>query len=67
MGWIFALGLAALGYIGLWACGRCPRPALLLAGAALLLALAGYAWQGNPGMAGKPVTPTMRQDFPQAR
>ena len=67
MGWVFALGFAALGYIGLWTSGRCPRPALHLAGAALLLALAGYGWQGSPGTAGKPVASTMRQDFPQAR
>ena len=55
MGWFFALGFAALALIGLWASDRCPRPALLVVAAALLLALAGYGWQGNPDMAGKPV------------
>ena len=56
MGWVFATGFAALAYIGLWASDRCPRLALNVAAAALLLALAGYAWQGSPGMLGKPVT-----------
>ena len=55
MGWLFAIGLAALAWTLLWRSGRVPRAALEIVAAALLLALAGYAWQGNPGMAGKPV------------
>lgn len=55
MGWLFALGFAALAMAGLALSGRLNRPALLIAGAALLLALAGYGWQGSPGMAGTPV------------
>ena len=55
MGWIIALTFAVLAWIALWRSGRCPRAALEIIAAALLLALAGYGWQGNPGMAGKPV------------
>ncbi len=55
MGWIIALTFTVLAWIALWRSGRCPRAALEIIAAALLLALAGYGWQGNPGMAGKQV------------
>lgn len=58
MGWLFALGLAALSFLGLVLSRRCSRSALEFAGAAILLALAGYAWQGSPGMLGQPAGPT---------
>ena len=64
MGWLFAIGFAALAFIALWRSGRCPRVALELAGAALLLAIAGYGWQGSPGMPGKPVKPGTQQVIP---
>jgi cytochrome c-type biogenesis protein CcmH len=54
MGWLFALGLAALTYLALMLSRRCSQLALQLAGAAILVALAGYAWQGKPGMLGHP-------------
>jgi hypothetical protein len=60
MGWIIALLFSALTWIALWRSGRCPRAALEIIAAALLLALAGYGWQGSPGMAGKPVVSTSR-------
>lgn len=56
MGWIIALALAALTLAGLWLSGRCPRIVLEMALAAILVALAGYGWQGSPEMAGHPVT-----------
>jgi cytochrome c-type biogenesis protein CcmH/NrfG len=64
MGWILMLlfGLAVLG--ALWRFGRFDRTALQLLGAALLVAMAGYAWQGRPGLPGKPVPPPVRQDLP---
>jgi cytochrome c-type biogenesis protein CcmH/NrfG len=34
--------------------GRIPRSTVELSAAALLLGLAGYAWQGNPGLPGAP-------------
>lgn len=55
MGWIIATGMATLAWIAVWRSGRAPRGALQIVAAALLLALAGYGWQGNPGMPGKPV------------
>lgn len=56
MGWAFALGFAALAMAALTLSRRLTRPALKIVGAALLIALAGYAWQGSPGMAGAPVS-----------
>lgn len=55
MGWVIAVPLALIAWLGLAASGRCSRLALELAAAAVLLALAGYAWQGSPDMAGHPV------------
>ncbi len=50
MGWIFAFLFAAMCFAGLWKIGRMPRMALELALAALLVGLAGYAWQGSPSL-----------------
>lgn len=55
MGWFIAIAFAVLAWLGLWLSRRAQRAALEIVAAALALALAGYAWQGNPGMAGKPV------------
>lgn len=55
MGWIFAVVLAALTFAGLYFSRRCSRLALELAGAAILVALAGYGWQGSPDTPGNPV------------
>ncbi len=54
MGWIIAAILLLLVLGALLLVGRMPRAAWEMTGAALLLGLAGYAWQGNPGMAGAP-------------
>ena len=56
MGWVIAIVLPGLAWLGLAASGRCSRLALELAAVAGLLALAGYAWQGRPDMAGHPVS-----------
>ena len=58
MGWLFAIGLAGLTFLGLVLSRRCSRMALELAGAAILVALAGYSWQGSPALAGHPVVRT---------
>ena len=55
MGWLFPLGFAMAVMLCLWRFGRCPRLALEIVGAVLLVALAGYAWQGSPDMPGNPV------------
>jgi len=57
MGWIIVLGMAALAWLVLWKLAKVPRMSWELIGAALLLGLAGYALQGNPGLAGTPVKP----------
>ncbi|WP_375196753.1 tetratricopeptide repeat protein [Sphingobium sp.] len=54
MGWVIAAGLAILALGGLIVIGRLPRQAYEIAAAALLLGLAGYAWQGRPALAGSP-------------
>ena len=57
MGWVVILIFAALIMFGLWRFAKMPRAALELLGAALLLGIAGYAWQGSPGLAGSPKPP----------
>jgi cytochrome c-type biogenesis protein CcmH/NrfG len=37
-----------------------------LLGAALLVAMAGYAWQGRPDLSGKPVPPPVRKQLPDS-
>ncbi len=51
MGWLIALGLAAVCFAALWRSGLCSRLALEMAAAAILIGLAGYGWQGNPDQA----------------
>ncbi|MEK7342495.1 MAG: tetratricopeptide repeat protein [Pseudomonadota bacterium] len=53
-GWIIAFVGAALAFAALLFVGRIPRSAREITAAALLLGLAGYAWQGHPGFAGAP-------------
>ncbi|MFM2100609.1 MAG: hypothetical protein RLZZ366_2148 [Pseudomonadota bacterium] len=55
MGWAFFLIIATTVGGALWRFGRLERGVLELVGAALLIALAGYAWQGNASLAGRPV------------
>jgi cytochrome c-type biogenesis protein CcmH len=65
MGWAIPIlvALAALAAIGRF--GRLDRTGLQLVAAALLLALAGYAWQGRPGLAGSPRAAAARPPAPQ--
>lgn len=56
MGWLFAILLATASLVALWKSGRCSRTALELAAAAILVGIAGYAWQGSPDMPGNPVS-----------
>ena len=56
IGWLIFLVLALL-VLGLLAWPvRIGRPALMLVGAALFTAAAGYAWQGSPGLPGAPTS-----------
>lgn len=54
MGLVIAALFTALAFAALWFSGRCSRLALELAGALLLVGLAGYAWQGSPQLPGAP-------------
>jgi cytochrome c-type biogenesis protein CcmH len=48
MGWGILAGLTLIAFAVLWRFAKLPRYALELAGAAALLGVAGYAWQGMP-------------------
>ena len=54
MGWLFILVLVLAVGAGLWRLGRLDRAGLQLVAAGLCLAIAGYAWQGRPGLGGSP-------------
>lgn len=56
MSWLPVIGLAAAVFALAVFALRLPRDGWALFGAALLFALAGYAWQGSPGYAGAPGT-----------
>jgi len=64
MGWVLMAGFALLAGAGLYWFVRRDKGAMQFLGAALLLALAGYAWQGHPGMAGSPKAPPEHQNLP---
>jgi len=53
-GWVIAAGLALLVVLVLFYAVSIPRTAREITAAALLIGLAGYAWQGHPGLAGAP-------------
>lgn len=55
MGWIILIMLAVVSGAGLWRWGDLPRSAREPIAAALLLGMAGYAWQGRPGLPAHPV------------
>jgi cytochrome c-type biogenesis protein CcmH/NrfG len=54
MGWVLFLFVALCLLAALWRFGRLNGAALQFLGAALFLALAGYAWQGRPALEGAP-------------
>lgn len=66
MGWAFAVLLALLAGGGLYVVVRRDRAALQLTAAALLVALAGYSWQGHPGLAGAPKAAPGHQQRPDS-
>lgn len=57
MGWIVIAILAVAVLAVLWRVARLPRSVIELVAAALLLGVAGYAWQGSPTLAGRPTPP----------
>lgn len=50
MGWLFLFVYAALTFLSLWRSGMVNRTALEIAVVAILIGLAGYAWQGSPNL-----------------
>lgn len=54
-GWLSAITLAGLTLAFLKQSNKLSREALEIVAVAVLVALAGYAWQGSPDMAGRPV------------
>lgn len=65
MGWLALILLAAAAFAAIWRFGRLDRAGLQLLAAALLLAGAGYAWQGSPGLAGSPRASAERPPIPE--
>ncbi|WP_340314968.1 tetratricopeptide repeat protein [Rhizorhabdus argentea] len=57
MGWLIFLFMALIVVGLLWRFGKLPKGGIELVAAALFLAVAGYAWQGSPGLSGKPTPP----------
>ena len=55
--WLLVIVAAILTLGGMMGLGRLPAAVRPLAGAAVMLGLAGYALQGSPSLAGKPVAP----------
>ena len=66
MGWIILLVLALAAFAAIWRFGRLDGAGVQLLAAALLLALAGYAWQGRPSLAGSPKRPPEAQSLPDS-
>jgi cytochrome c-type biogenesis protein CcmH len=58
MGWLFPLLFGGATLVALKLSGRLNRTALELAVVAVLIGLAGYAWQGSPTVGGSPVAST---------
>lgn len=64
MGWFLILAMALLLFAALWRVGRLERGPLQFLLSALLLALAGYAWQGAPDRSGSPKAAAARAAVP---
>ena len=67
MGWLFLFGFALIVLAVLWRFAGMRGSALELLGAALLLGVTGYAWQGTPGLPGKPTPPPAEARQPDSR
>jgi cytochrome c-type biogenesis protein CcmH/NrfG len=66
MGWLILVLMAIAAFVAVWRFGRLDRAGLQLLAAALLLALAGYAWQGRPDLAGSPKAPPQTEAVPDS-
>lgn len=66
MGWVAMIVLALAIGLGLRFVGGLRGAVLQLAAAALLVAMAGYAWQGRPEMPGQPRKAAEREALPES-
>ncbi|MGQ0558161.1 MAG: tetratricopeptide repeat protein [Sphingosinicella sp.] len=66
MGWVTLLVLSAMTFAGLWVFMVNNSSLRQLLAAALLVAMAGYAWQGRPGLAGAPKAAVERGQIPES-
>jgi len=66
MGWAIIIVLALAVAAALWPFLKRDKGALQFLGAALLLALAGYVWQGHPGMSGHPKAARAHERVPES-
>jgi cytochrome c-type biogenesis protein CcmH len=64
--WLFFLLWALVILLGLWRLGAFTKATLQFLGAALLLAAAGYAWQGRPGLPARPAEARIRGSGPES-
>lgn len=60
MGWVLAIGLAAIALLVLATLFKAPRGSWEAIAAALVFGLAGFAWQGRPDLAGAPKEPEQK-------
>ena len=61
MAWLMTIALALAALAAIWRFGGLDRAGLQFLASALLLAVAGYVWQGSPGLAGRPKPPPARE------
>lgn len=66
MAWIALVLVAGAAFAAIWRFGRLDAAGLQLVGAALLLGLAGYAWQGSPGQPGSPARAAEQREVPES-
>lgn len=65
MGWLSLLLLALAVMLAMWWTGAFTKATLQFLGAALLVAGAGYAWQGRPGLMSQPAEARPRERLPE--
>jgi cytochrome c-type biogenesis protein CcmH/NrfG len=65
MGLLIILLLALAAFAAIWRFARLDRAGAQLLASALLLACAGYAWQGSPGVGGSPQAAAERPPVPE--
>jgi cytochrome c-type biogenesis protein CcmH/NrfG len=65
MGFIALLILASAAFAAVWRFARLDRAGLQFLASALLVAAAGYAWQGEPGTPGSPQAAAERPPLPE--